>query len=151
LMHTGIRRTELTKIKISHINFENNIIYLDETKTKKDRYVFFRDYLSSDLKKYIKLKKRKYLFWDFKIDEILTPRKISDFMRYDKKQMGLKFYTAHMFRHTFATNMIENGSILSTVQMLLGHESIKTTQIYLHLSEKYIKNDYDKHSIDITK
>jgi integrase len=151
LIHTGIRRSELCRIKINHIDFDNHIIYLDETKTGNDRIIFFRSYLKNDLKKYIQLKKRHYLLWNFRHDKIFTPTNVSDFIKYDKRAMGLKYFSAHMFRHTFATNLIENGGELTTVQQILGHQSIKTTEIYLHLSNKYIKNDYDLHSINIKK
>lgn len=149
LYHTGIRRTELTKIKISHIDFDSKTIYLDETKIGIPRYVIFRSYIINDLKRYIALKNRKYLFWNFKEDSPLTSTNISDMMRYDKRAMNLKYYSCHMYRHTFATNLIENGGELFTVQQLLGHQSIKTTEIYLHVSNKFIKNDYEKHSMKL--
>jgi len=151
LYHTGIRRTELTKIKISHIDFDSKTIYLDETKTGIPRYVIFRSYIINDLKRYIALKNRKYLFWNFKEDSPLTSTNISDMMRYDKRAMNLKYYSCHMYRHTFATYLIENGGELFTVQQLLGHQSIKTTEIYLHVSNKFIKNDYNKHSLKLNK
>ncbi|MGI6392946.1 MAG: tyrosine-type recombinase/integrase [Candidatus Izemoplasmatales bacterium] len=48
-------------------------------------------------------------------------------------------------RDTFASLLFQNGANLKTVQMLLGHKSIKTTEIYLHLSDSFIQSDYDKH------
>jgi site-specific recombinase XerD len=149
LLHTGIRRTELTKIKVSHIDFNMKTIYLDETKIGIPRFVMFRSYLINDLKKYIALKERKYLFWNFKEDIPLTATNVSDMIRYDKRAMNLKYYSCHMYRHTFATYLIENGGELLTVQHLLGHQSIKTTEIYLHVSDKYIKQDYEKHSLKL--
>lgn len=150
LLHTGIRRTELSNIKISHIDFNSNTIYLDETKTGNDRLLFFRSYLIDDLKKYIDLNPdRKYLLWNFKNDCQLSPRNITDFIRYDREKIGLKRFSPHMFRHTFATMLLENGGELSSVKLLLGHQSIKTTEIYLHLSDQFVRTDYDKYAFSI--
>lgn len=53
----------------------------------------------------------------------------------------------HTIRHTFATHLLMGGADIRTIQVLLGHESLKTTEIYTHLSDDKLKKEYNKHHI----
>jgi site-specific recombinase XerD len=144
--HTAVRRTEICYIKISHINFDSCSIFLNVTKSGDKRYVYFREYMIKTLKEYISLKERDYLFWNFKYDRPLLPKDVSNMFKYDKRIMQLKDYSSHMYRHTFATRMLQNGATLLSVSKLLGHKSIETTRIYEHVNQDYVYDSFNRFS-----
>lgn len=146
LLDTGVRQNELLNIEISNIDFNNNLILLTTTKTKIERIVFFTDFTYDLLKRYIELQpKRKYLFWNYRTNKYYTSDNIRTHFNKIKKEFGLQKFHPHMLRHTFATFFLENGGSLVSLQQLLGHTSLKTTEIYLHMSFKHLQNDYQKH------
>ncbi len=148
LIETGVRQSELLNIKIKHIDIDNMTIKLTSTKTKTEGYVFFT-YMTKDLlKKYIEFyPDREYLLFNYMSYNRYNYRHLNAFMEHLRKNLGLKHCHAHMFRHTMATMLLENGCPLDSVQRLLRHRDISTTQIYLHMSIKKTKNDYEKYSI----
>ena len=146
LLYTGVRRTELSNIKIVDVDVERNCIYLNNTKTNKFRIVFYKSTLVKYLKKYISMNPdREYLLWDFNKNQHITPENITAKFRYMNKKLKFRRLTPHMLRHTFATLLVENGATVHAVQRLLGHSSSKTTDIYLHMSVKRIKKDFDNY------
>lgn len=75
----------------------------------------------------------------------LTPRSIERMIRQYAIQCGIsKKVTPHVLRHSFATNLLENGADLRSVQALLGHANITTTQVYTHVSDKHLKEIHEK-------
>lgn len=145
---TGIRVSELINIKISDINFYDRTIKI-LGKGNKERYVLFGSVLSKKLDNYInngrnKLLKNKndYLFLN-KNGNKLTSKGIEFIIDKNVKLSGLNYkITPHTLRHTFATDMLNNGADLKTVQELLGHENLSTTQIYTHVSNEHLKEVY---------
>lgn len=147
LLQTGVRAEEFIQIKIKNINLSLNMILLEDTKSKKPRYVFYDESINPLIEKYINLKDREYLFYNFrsKVDGRYTKVHLRSYFDYMKKKLSIKQLHPHMLRHTMATLLLDNNAPLTTIQMLLGHESLSTTQIYLHLSMKKIRNDYNKY------
>lgn len=147
LLDTGIRRNELLHIEISNIDFSNNMILLNTTKTQTERIVFFTHFTFELLQKYIKINPvRKYLFWNYRTNKYFTEDNLRSLFNRIKEKFNLDKFHPHMLRHTFATLFLENGGSLVSLQRLLGHASLKTTEIYLHMSFKHLKNDYESHS-----
>lgn len=145
LYSLGVRVSELVNIKISDIDFSNNSIKV-LGKGSKERYVFFGEYADERLKSYLKVRSHSsspYLFLNKDGNKLSTRyiRKIIDKLILDS---GLsKHISPHTLRHTFATDMLNNGADLLTVKELLGHSSLSTTSIYTHVTSARLKEVYN--------
>lgn len=147
LYSTGIRVSELINIKMKDINRSNRKILIFG-KGSKERYVLYGDVLSNLLDLYInesrsKLNKNSdYLILN-KNGNKITDRGIRLIISKILKQGSLDFHVSpHTLRHTFATHMLENGADLKSVQELLGHENLSTTQVYTHITNERLRNVY---------
>ena len=148
LYATGVRVGELVKIEIDDIDFgRKNIIILG--KGNKERYVSYGEYCEEALKNYIQdgrvalnIKDSKTLFLNNK-GGALTERGVRYILdQLIQKTSIQKKISPHMIRHSFATHLLNEGCDLLTVQKLLGHESIKATQIYTHVTTDRLKEVY---------
>lgn len=148
LLDTGMRQSELLEIKIKNIDLKNNRIKLTSTKTKITRYAFISKLSKPYLEKYISLSpEREYLLFNYDSYNRFTYRHLRSLMDYLKRKLSLKKMHAHMFRHTMATLLCERGCPLDTIQIILGHKNISTTQIYLHMSLSKTRSDYDRYTV----
>ncbi len=145
LYATGIRVSELRNIKINDIDFNNKSIKVFG-KGSKERIVFFGDYAYDAIKLYLDNGelKSEYLILNNKGKQI-SVRGIELIIKnvIDKACIKTKV-SPHTFRHTFATHMLNNGCPLKSVQELLGHASLSSTEIYTHITDDYIKSEYLK-------
>lgn len=146
---TGIRLTELANIKLSDIDFYNRRIKI-LGKGNKERYVLYGNNCHKSLERYLKDGRGKllkgeseYLFLNSK-GENLTGGGIEYIINKIVKISGVtnNHITPHVFRHTFATSMLNEGSDLVTVKELLGHSDLSTTSIYTHVSNEHLRNVY---------
>lgn len=145
LYATGIRVSELKNIKINDINFSDNSIKV-MGKGSKERIVFFNNHSLKAIKDYLSAREfsSEYLVLNNKGKQI-TVRGIELIIKniIDKACLKVKV-SPHTFRHTFATHMLKNGCPLKSVQELLGHASLSSTEIYTHITDDYIKGEYLK-------
>lgn len=152
LYATGIRISECCEIKIQDVDFSLGTI-LVHGKGKKDRYVPFGRYAHSVLLEYIqkartqitlaKEKSHTYLFISNRGDP-LSIRGARYVLNECMKKAAIKGNIhPHMLRHTFATHLLNNGADIRTVQELLGHSKISSTQIYTHVTKERLKNVYN--------
>lgn len=150
LYDTGCRVNELVNIKLKDIDVaEKSIRVLG--KGSKERIVYFGEYTIETLEKYLEerleiLEERKsdYLLVS-KESGSLTTRRISQIIDSIIKLVAIKNkVTPHTLRHTFATHMLNHGADLRSVQELLGHSSLSTTQIYTHVSNNRLREVYLK-------
>ena len=144
LYATGVRVSELVNIKISDIDFDNKRINV-LGKGNKERIVYYGEYAEEIMEKYLDTHKRKdnnYLFLNAN-GEKLTDSGIRYIMNNIMNKLSIKTHvTPHVLRHTFATDMLNNGCDIKIVQELLGHSSLKSTQIYTHVTNDRLKKVY---------
>lgn len=149
LFDTGLRVSEAVNIKIKDIDFKNHSIRV-LGKGSKERIVYFGDYASNYLEEYLSLREGikssddEYLFWN-KNYQKLTRRGAEYLINNIAKKALLKQkITPHTLRHTFATEMLNNGCDIRSVQELLGHKSLSTTGIYTHVTNEVVREEYLK-------
>lgn len=148
LYSTGIRVSELVNLKISDIDFYNKKIRV-LGKGNKERIVLFGNRCEHLLERYIKesrvvlnKKKIEYLFLN-NLGQNISVRSIENIIDKIEKEACLKFsISPHVFRHTFATHLLDNGADLNSVKELLGHENLNTTAIYTHVSNERLRKVY---------
>lgn len=150
LYATGVRVSELVNIKINDINIKERTIRI-LGKGDKERIVVFGNNTQEALKDYLKngrwkLEKRKseYLFLN-KDGKKLSTRYIRKILNDNVIKGSIsKHVSPHMLRHTFATELLNNGADLVSVKDMLGHSSLNTTSIYTHVTDEKIKQIYNK-------
>lgn len=157
LWATGMRISELSGLNFGDLNLDNNEIRVFG-KGAKERIVLVTDRAKTYLKRYIENARPLIVAKGFKLEEItettpvfinntgyrLQNKTVRNAIKtvVDNIQLPKKV-TPHMFRHSFATKLIENGADLRVVQELLGHASISNTQIYTHISTKHLQDVYE--------
>lgn len=149
LYATGLRVSELVNLKLSDIDIRNREINVIG-KGNKERIVFFGEYASKYLNMYLdgarnnllNEKNSKYLILNSKGEQI-TSRGIQKIVLKIVDDAALKHHVSpHVLRHTFATDLLNNGADLKSVQELLGHESLSTTEIYTHVTNERLRSVY---------
>lgn len=152
LYATGIRISELTNLELNQIDFDECIIRV-VGKGKKDRIVPLGDTAIYYLKLYIeeyrkfllKTQVSNYVFINKDGNKISRQGFFKILKRLTQEAGIKKDVSPHTLRHSFATHLLNNGADLRVIQELLGHENLVTTEIYSHLSNKKIEEDYNHH------
>ncbi|XDD43169.1 tyrosine-type recombinase/integrase [Leptospira sp. WS60.C2] len=150
----GLRVSEVIHLKIKDIDLERNMIRVNQGKGKKDRYTILASSLTQELKEYLKVREYNLLLkysynevknipWLFpgagiKPLHIRTAETI--FHQAAAKAKINKKVTFHSLRHAFATHLLELGTDLRMIQTLLGHASVRTTQIYTKVARSRLEN-----------
>ncbi len=145
LYSTGIRVSELVGLDVDDVDFISNIARV-MGKGKKERIVPIGDTALEVLKKYIdtRVHTSSAMFLN-KSGGRLSDRSVRNIInKFILKEAMRQHVTPHMFRHSFATHLLNRGADLRSVQELLGHVNLSTTQIYTHLTTDKLKSVYDK-------
>lgn len=146
---SGMRVSELVDLKISNVDLHNNII-TTVTKGKKERIMpigqiaclYLEIYIKEYRNKLLKKETTDALFINNEGSKITRQGFYINLANIARKMQIKKEISPHVIRHSFATHLLNHGADLRSVQELLGHEDIKTTQIYTHLSNKFLKENY---------
>ncbi len=141
LYGAGLRVSEVGALRPGDIDNARMVIRVRQGKGQKDRYAKLPVHLLSTLRDYYRrYKPREWLFPSLmRRGRPLHPNAVSSLARTIAKRAGLqKTVSAHTFRHSYATHMLDAGADLRTIQVLLGHRCIKSTAIYMHVSQARI-------------
>ncbi len=145
LLTTGLRRKELTLIKLNNISLNDNSIIVEDSKTKVVRTIFFPMELNDSIKMYLKTHKPKtYLFEKDTKGIPIEPRTITRVLEKIKVCLNLEKLSAHQFRHTFGTIIYESSKDIELTRQLLGHSNYVMTKRYVHHSKDRLKSQYEK-------
>ena len=145
LYGAGLRRSELSRLKVSHIDSQRMVLRVEEGKGGRDRDVPLSPTLLAALREYWRwMRPQTYLFpgtrngW--RADRPITTKPIWEAVRLAARRAGIdKPVTPHTLRHSYATHLLEAGADLRTIQLLLGHADLSLTTVYLHLSQRHLQ------------
>jgi len=145
LYATGVRRAELTHLKVSDIDSKRMVIHIQGGKGRKDRDVMLSPKLLEALREHWRGLPRKPSAWLFPGnrwhtgDTPIDTKVVWNACKEAAQRAGLqKRVHPHTLRHCFATHLLEDGADLRTIQILLGHNDLKETARYLHLSQRHL-------------
>jgi site-specific recombinase XerD len=132
----GLRVSEVVALCVDDIDSRRMVIRIRQAKGQKDRYVMLSPRLLAILREYWKADRpTQFLFPGNVPDRPITPRTVEKACRDARAAAGLgKHVTVHTLRHSFATHLLEAGTDIRIIQVLLGHRSLRTTAVYTHVS-----------------
>ena len=144
LYGTGMRRAEIARLKIAHIDSQRMVIHVVDGKGHKDRDLHLSPTLLENLRVYWRrFKPRTYLFpsrLHRDHEQPISDKTVWVACTEAAKKCGLrKAVSPHLVRHAWATHLLEAGTDLRTIQLLLGHEDLEVTARYLHLSAQHLQ------------
>ncbi len=151
LYSTGLRVSELSDLKLNALDLKEKAIRV-MGKGSKERIVYFGDYADKLLQEYLGVREKflkngeiEYLFIN-KIGGKLSRQSIEGIIERISKKYSLNHkFSPHTLRHTFATHLLDEGADIRSVQELLGHENLDTTEIYTHVSNERLREAYLKY------
>jgi integrase/recombinase XerD len=138
----GLRVSEVCGLRIADIDSQRRRIHIRAGKGKKDRYVMLGESLLALLRQYYQAVRPKgeYLFPGQKPQRHITPTAVRQVLQKVIREAGLaKRVTMHTLRHCFATHLLEAGTDIRILQVLLGHSSIRTTLRYTHITDRLVQ------------
>jgi site-specific recombinase XerD len=137
---TGLRLQEIINLKIKDIDSARMIINVIRGKGKKDRQVILSEKLLEQLRRYFKMYRPKDWLFEGQAGAQYGYRSLQLVFQKAKEKAGVKTSGGiHTMRHSFATHLLENGTDIRLIQELLGHNSIKTTIRYTHVSKAHLQ------------
>lgn len=148
---SGLRVSELVNIEFDNIDFDNSLLRING-KGKKERLVPLGEYAYIALKEYLynyrdKLTKKGKIYNNVFLNnhgEPISRQGFNFILENIRKETKIeKNLTPHVLRHSFATHLLEGGADLRSIQELLGHENISTTNIYTYVANDILKQNYD--------
>jgi integrase/recombinase XerD len=146
LYATGARNAELTRLKFSDVDKQRMVVHIQGGKGRKDRDVMLSSKLLDELREHWHRLRRKPRVWlfpgnhDHCADHPIDTKTVWHACQQAAKRAAIqKGVHPHTLRHCFATHLLEAGADLRTIQILLGHNDLKETARYLHLSQRHLR------------
>jgi len=136
----GLRLSEIQMLRPAHIDAGRMVLRVEQGKGRKDRYVMLPERLLPELRAcWKRYRPQNYLFEGKHPGRPVSQRSVSQALAFARRQAGIsKRVTMHSLRHAFGTHLLEAGVNVRVIQALLGHRSLATTQIYVHLARTYL-------------
>jgi integrase/recombinase XerD len=144
LYATGMRRTEASLLKVSDLDSQRMVIHIRRGKGQRDRDVPLTPKLLEALREYWRWKRPRVYLFPSKMsapdgEQPISDKTVWNVCRAAATRAGIqKKLGPHTLRHCFATHLLEAGTDLRTIQLLMGHERLEDTTIYLHLSQRHL-------------
>lgn len=145
LYSTGMRNAELRHLQVADIDSRRMLIHIQQGKGGRDRYVPLSPTLLATLRVYYRwMQPKTWLFpgtvAGWRADTPITPKVLWEACVMAAERAGLRTRVwPHLLRHSYATHLLEAGADLRTIQLLLGHVSLRHTILYLHLSQRHLQ------------
>ena len=138
----GLRTSELLHLRPSDVDAGRMVVRIEQGKGRKDRYVPLSCHLLAVLREYSKIARDSvWLFPGRDPRKPLTRVAVSKIFTQARQAVGIaKKVSPHSLRHAFATHLLERGTNLRVIQMLLGHRSLRTTEIYTHVARNFLQD-----------
>jgi len=141
LYSAGLRMGELLNLRRQDLDFDRKQLFIKGGKGNKDRTSVLSDLIAQQLVNYLAIARPKYWLFESPGQAQYSKTSVGNIIKRACKKAGVeKKVTAHTFRHSFATHLLEQGTDLRYIQTLLGHNSSKTTEIYTHVSTNALRN-----------
>lgn len=138
LYSAGLRISELLNLKPDDINISRSLIHVRQGKGKKDRYTLLSKPLINKLEEYRRVYQPEIWLFEREVRVQFSESIVSKKLKEIAHEAGItKRVYPHLFRHSFATHLIEQGTDLKIIKELLGHNNIKTTEMYVHIADTY--------------
>ena len=163
LFSSGLRVSELVNLNRDHINLKRRE-FMVRGKGQKDRPVFVSQHAAEQVENYLQVRQDSLpaLFLNYSRRSTkpttsgdyrrLSARSIQRMISHYARLAGItKHVSPHTMRHSFATDLLMNGADLRSVQSLLGHSSISTTQVYTHVTDQHLKNIHERFHSDTSQ
>jgi site-specific recombinase XerD len=132
----GLRVSEVTHLRVSDIDSQRMMLRVEQGKGRQDRYVMLSHKLLTVLREYWRTYRTEHWLFDGQIpQQPLTRSTVHKVFQKAKRKAGIiKNVSVHSLRHAFATHLLESGVNIRKIQLLLGHRSLQSTQIYTHVA-----------------
>ena len=144
LYSSGLRRNELLNLKVTDIDSKRMMVCVKRAKGNKDRFTVLSNELLRDLRAYYREYRPKEFLFEGARGGIYSATSVLNIIDSAARKAGIRRKVSpHMLRHSFATHLLENGTDIRHIQLLLGHNSTKTTEIYTHVANRSFMNIKD--------
>ena len=136
-----LRVSEIAYLRVGDINLDQKTIHIKSAKWQKDRISILSEKIRDELERYCSLKKSDEYVFESERGGMLHDRTLAHIFQHAKEKAGItKPATFHSLRHSFATHLLENWTDIRYVQVLLWHNNIRTTQMYIQVTNPILKN-----------
>jgi len=145
MLYTALRVSELINIRVSDIDLDGCKIFIDNGKGSKDRYILFPSGFRLALQSFLDAHSENVFLFESRLKQPYTSRRIQQIVRQYTDEAGLtRTVHPHLLRHQMLTFLTAQGISDAKIQLISGHESRKSLELYQHLSLESVEKDYQQ-------